>query len=220
MSTPARHPGERITNTLFVIAAAVFFIPLFVFRQAGPLDFWWWMSANLVLLLAAGALADRGFLTSLAEDLGAGLAGKAALGLASALVLYGVFFAGNILSRVLFDFAGRNIDAVYGFKGGAAPLRITLLMALVIGPGEELFWRAFLQRRLAADLGPWPGFILATGLYAAVHLASGNIMLVLAALVCGIFWGLLYLRYRSPLLNAVSHTTWDIAVFLIFPFAA
>ena len=45
-------------------------------------------------------------------------------------------------------------------------------------------------------------------------------MLVLAAMVCGIFWGLLYLRFESPLINMVSHTVWDIAVFIVFPFAA
>ncbi len=55
-------------------------------------------------------------------------------------------------------------------------------------------------------------------LYTAVHLASGNIMLVLAAAVCGVFWGWLYLRYRSPVLNIVSHTLWDLAVFVVFPF--
>ena len=44
-------------------------------------------------------------------------------------------------------------------------------------------------------------------------------MLLLAALVCGVFWGWLYIRFDSILLNAVSHTAWDVAVFLIFPFS-
>jgi hypothetical protein len=43
-------------------------------------------------------------------------------------------------------------------------------------------------------------------------------MLVLAAAVCGLFWGVLYLRTGSILLVAVSHTLWDIAVFVLFPF--
>jgi membrane protease YdiL (CAAX protease family) len=63
------------------------------------------------------------------------------------------------------------------------------------------------------------GFILATSLYTAVHVATGNMVLVLAALVCGIFWGWLYMRYKSMLINVVSHTVWDILVFLILPFA-
>ena len=49
------------------------------------------------------------------------------------------------------------------------------------------------------------------------YLASGNIMLLLAAGVCGLFWGFLYLRTGSILLNVISHTVWDVAIFLIFP---
>jgi hypothetical protein len=43
-------------------------------------------------------------------------------------------------------------------------------------------------------------------------------MLILAAAVCGVFWGWLYLRFRSPLLNVVSHAVWDLLVFVILPF--
>jgi membrane protease YdiL (CAAX protease family) len=91
-------------------------------------------------------------------------------------------------------------------------------MLLIIGPGEELFWRGFLQRNMSLQFGRILGFILTTVVYAGVHVASGNIMLVLAALVCGIFWGWLYLRYQSMIINVVSHTLWDISVFMLFPF--
>ena len=73
------------------------------------------------------------------------------------------------------------------------------------------------QPRLATGV-PAYGFALTALLYTAVHLSSGNIMLVLAAAVCGVFWGWLYLRFRSPILNIVSHTLWDLAVFVVFPF--
>lgn len=213
----ARH---SIITALFALAASIFFIPLFITRGTGFFDFWWWMSASLLVLITASAVIDRDYRDSLRADLAGNPARKIGLGLGAALALYLVFAAGNFMSRYIFDFAGRNIDAVYGFRGGASPLRIALLMAIVIGPGEELFWRAFLQRRLSLHHGRWMGFAAATALYTAVHLASGNLMLVLAAMVCGIFWGLLYLRFESPLINMVSHTVWDIAVFIVFPFAA
>jgi membrane protease YdiL (CAAX protease family) len=44
-------------------------------------------------------------------------------------------------------------------------------------------------------------------------------MLILAALVCGIFWGSLFLKYRSPLMLIVSHTLWDLLVFIVLPFS-
>jgi len=97
-------------------------------------------------------------------------------------------------------------------------LRIAALMIFIIGPGEELFWRSFLQRRLQNKSGKYSGFILATGIYTLVHIGSGNVMLVLAAGVCGLFWGYLYLRYGSVTLNIVSHTLWDVTVFLWLPF--
>jgi hypothetical protein len=90
-------------------------------------------------------------------------------------------------------------------------------MLFLIGPGEELFWRGFLQRRLQKGLGQWRGFILATMIYAFIHVGSGNVMLVLAAGVCGLFWGFLYLRFHSMLLNAISHTLWDVSIFLLLP---
>jgi membrane protease YdiL (CAAX protease family) len=90
-------------------------------------------------------------------------------------------------------------------------------MIFLIGPGEELFWRGFLQRRLQADYGPWYGFLISAAIYSLVHIGSGNPMLVLAAGVCGLFWGFLYLRYRSLLMNMVSHKLWDVAIFLLFP---
>ena len=90
-------------------------------------------------------------------------------------------------------------------------------MTLLIGPGEELFWRGFLQRRLQSHQGPFKGYLLATAVYALMHVGSGNLMLVLAAGICGLFWGYLYLRTGSIIINVVSHTAWDIAIFLFLP---
>ncbi len=205
-------------TVLFSIAASLLFIPLFIFRGIGFLDFWWWMSIALILLISAGILIDHDYFTSFALDMKTDTSRKIIAGLGAAFILFAVFFIGNVLSRHIFSFAGGNIDAIYGFKGGAAPLRIMILMALIIGPGEELFWRGFLQKRFSSHCGGWTGYVLATAIYTGIHAASGNIMLVLAALVCGIFWGFLYLRYGSIVINIISHTVWDIAVFLLFPF--
>lgn len=203
----------------FGILAAALFVPLFIFRRLGPLDFWWWMSANIAVLVLAGAATDKGYVRSIAADVRSKTGRKIFFGGLSAAVLYGVFWVGNVASRALFAFAGGEIGAVYNFKAGASPVRILLLMALWIGPGEELFWRAFLQRRWQSRLGSVWGFLAATALYALVHVGSGNIMLVLAAAVCGLFWGALYLATGSFLLVAVSHTLWDLAVFVLFPFS-
>ena len=211
--------GSPLLRSFFVAAlAAALFVPLFIFRGMGPLDFWWWMSASLVLLIGLGAVLDREYGGDLRRDLGEGVGRKIGQGLLAAAALYAVFFVGNWGSRLILPFAASGIGQVYGFKTGAPVLRIVLSMALVIGPGEELFWRAFLQRRWQKRFGPWGGFLAATALYALVHTGSGNPMLVLAAAVCGLFWGYLYMKTGSALLVVVSHTVWDIAVFLVVPF--
>jgi membrane protease YdiL (CAAX protease family) len=206
----------RLTWSIAVLAAAIFF-PLFIIRGIAGFDFWWWISANIALLLGIVAMLDETWRREIAVDIQERLLWKIGMGVLSAAVLYGVFFTGNIVSRRLFFFAGTGIDAVYAFKTEASPLRIGLLMLCLIGPGEELFWRGFLQRHLQKGFGQWRGFFMATMIYTLIHVGSGNVMLVLAAGVCGLFWGFLYLRFHSMLLNAISHTLWDVAIFLILP---
>jgi len=198
--------------------ALLMFSPMFVLHQIGPFDFWWWMSSNLLVLLAICFLVDLDYLTLLKKDLDEGPIRKTGIGLLSAALLYLLFFIGNYLSRRWFNFAGSGIEGVYGFRGDAAGFRIALLMLLLIGPGEELFWRGFLQRKLSTKAGKWTGFILVLLLYTGVHIFTGNIMLILAALICGLFWGWIYLKYNSMVINVVSHTVWDIVVFLLLPF--
>jgi hypothetical protein len=198
--------------------AAVLFIALFRLGRLGPLDFWAWMALNIVIVVAAGFVIDGGYAERIRQDLGAGLLRKLALGVASAAVLYAVFAVGRVVALRIFPFAGAGIGHVYALRAGVPVLRIVLLLLFVIGPGEELFWRGFFQERTGATTSRPYGFALTALLYTAIHMASGNIMLVLAAAVCGVFWGWLYLRFRSPILNIVSHTLWDLLVFVIFPF--
>ena len=197
--------------------AAILFVPLFVTRGLGPVDFWWWLSANLVILVSIAAFLDPAWGRAIRQDVAGDLRFKFGMGILSALVLYMIFSAGNILSRYLFSFAGSGIQDVYAFKMGASGFRIAVLMIIIIGPGEELFWRGFLQRSLQTKTGRYPGFLMAAGIYTLVHIGSGNAMLVLAAGVCGLFWGYLYLRYGSITINVISHTLWDVTVFLWLP---
>jgi membrane protease YdiL (CAAX protease family) len=216
VSAPAR-PSPRLIGAAGALAA-VLFIALFRLRRLGPLDFWTWLALNIALVVAAAFLIDGGYGERLRRDARSGLLRKAALGLASAGLLYAVFAAGRIAALKLFPFAGAGIGQVYALREGVSLLRVGLLIGLVVGPGEEIFWRGFFQEWTGATTSHSYGFALTVLLYTAVHLASGNIMLVLAAAVCGLFWGWLYLRYRSPVLNAISHTAWDLLVFVVFPF--
>lgn len=211
--------GSPLLRSIAVAAlAAVLFVPLFILRGIGSFDFWWWMNSAIVILIGLGAVLDAEYGPALRRDIGDSARRKIGLGLLAAAALYLVFFIGNWASRLVLPFAGADIGQVYGFKTGAPVLRIVLSMVLVIGPGEELFWRAYLQRRWQKRFGPVAGWLAATALYTLVHVGGGNPLLVLAAAVCGLFWGFLYMKTGSALLVIVSHTVWDLAVFLVVPF--
>jgi membrane protease YdiL (CAAX protease family) len=209
----------RWTARFLPVLAAALFGPLLAFRRFGPLDFWWAMSACLAVLVALSLTADGTYRVLLSRDIRRDVLKKIILGLGSALVLYLVFWAGRTVSREFLPFAANGIKAVYAFKRDTSALRVILLIVLVIGPGEEIFWRGFIQRRWENRLGFPSGWLLASAFYALVHAGSGNVVLVLAGFVCGLFWGALYSRSRSVLLVSLSHTVWDLAVFMIYPLA-
>jgi len=199
------------------VAASLLFLPLFALRHLGPFDFWWWMAANIVILCSLGLMLDSSFWPHLRRDFGLDVAKKMALGILTAGILYLFFFAGNFFLHFLFPSGSAGINEIYSFKSSASILRVTLLIALLIGPGEEVFWRGLFQIRLEGRYGFPAAWLAASGLYAAVHRGSGNIVLVAAAFACGLYWGVLYRRYRSVLLIATSHTVWDVLIFLVLP---
>jgi hypothetical protein len=196
------------------------FIALFRFQRLGPLDFWAWLALNAVIASAIAFALDGRLARRLGNDARSRPFHKTAMAIASAAVLYGVFALGRAVSLRLFPYAAVGLSNVYALGAGVSARRLILLIGLVIGPGEELFWRAFFQENVGSAVGRTTGFILTALLYASIHLASGNIMLVLAAAVSGAFWGWLYWRFRSPLLNVVSHTVWDLFVFVFMPFSS
>ena len=138
-------------------------------------------------------------------------------GLLAAVALWMIFYVGEYLSGLLFGFAREQVDNIYALKEGQSKLWIALGLIFIMGPAEEIFWRGYVQQNFINKYGEWKGFVFATLIYALVHIWSFNFMLVMAALVCGIFWGLMY-RYNKNLVPLViSHAVWDVAVFILLP---
>ena len=140
------------------------------------------------------------------------------IGIALATVLWGLFWIGDRVSSMMFDFARPQVDMIYGMKDGENPLVLTLLMLLIIGPAEEIFWRGYIQKNLSVCRNPNWGFIITTLVYSLVHVSKFNFMLIMAAAVAGFIWGLVY-RFFPERLGAIiiSHALWDCAVFIWFP---
>ena len=140
------------------------------------------------------------------------------LGIAIAFMLWGVFWVGDKLSQLMFDFARGQVDSVYDMKDGSSPYAVTVLLLFLIGPAEEYFWRGYVQKALSGRCGRNTAFLVTTVIYALVHVWSFNFMLVMAALVAGAVWGFIY-KERPEALPALvlSHALWDALVFTILP---
>ena len=140
------------------------------------------------------------------------------VGILSTVLLYAIFWVGREVSIALFPFASREIGNVYVTKAELNPAAIGLLLFFIMGPAEEIYWRGFVQETLSGRFGQVTGLLATSTIYAFIHIFAFNFMLFVAAAVCGLFWGLLYLREGSLIPVMLSHALWDLMTFVLFPF--
>ena len=195
------------------LIAAVLWTIMFSPWTAPHVNFWVMMTCSGIVLTTFSTLARRDWWKEVKLDWT-----NIALGVALAAALWGVFWIGDKLASLMFDFARPQVNLIYGMKEGENPWVLTFLMLLIIGPAEEIFWRGFIQKSFSEKWNPNLGFIVTTLIYSLVHLSKFNFMLIMAALVAGLVWGLAY-RFFPEKLGAIiiSHALWDCAVFIWFP---
>ncbi len=196
-----------------VLLAACLWTIMFSPLTAPHVNFWLMMTCSALILSGLSSLFNPDWWKRLQWTWG-----NVLLGIVIAAALWGIFWVGDKVSSLLFDFARPQVNAIYGIKEGASPWLLSALMILLIGPAEEIFWRGYVQQKFSEKFGANAGFAVATLLYALVHVSSCNFMLIMAALVAGVVWGGLY-RFFPDRFSAivVSHAVWDAAVFLWFP---
>ncbi|MBR5892496.1 MAG: CPBP family intramembrane metalloprotease [Bacteroidaceae bacterium] len=197
------------TLLLATLLWTIMFSPL----TAPHVNFWWAMTGSACTLSLLATLFNRGWWKEVHLT-----PANIALGVVIAVALWGVFWVGDKLSQLMFNFARPQVDLIYGMKDGESAWLLTALMLFLIGPAEEIFWRGYVQKQLSLRWNPNIGFIVTTAVYALVHAGSCNFMLTMAALVAGFFWGLLYRLFPERFAAIIiSHALWDVAVFIWFP---
>jgi membrane protease YdiL (CAAX protease family) len=140
-----------------------------------------------------------------------------AAGLASAAGLYAVFLVGDRAVRRLLPKGGQEIGDLYALRDLRPNGELAARLALVIGPAEELFWRGFVNRRLARRFGGWPGAAIGSAAYGGAHAVTGNVTLFGAAGIAGAYWSALAVAGMPMGALIVSHAAWDIWTFLVLP---
>lgn len=113
----------------------------------------------------------------------------------------------------------RLLTMDHGFKGLAVYLLFSILL---VGLGEEIFWRGFIQRKIATRVARTTSIWITATLFALMHfyiflVLPFNKGLVFLALigVAGMVWGFLYEKIGNIWSAAISH---GIAAFIIWKY--
>lgn len=201
-------------NLIFtILLATLLWTIMFSPWTAPAVNFWWMMTGSALTLSLLATFFRPDWWKEVKWNFS-----NLLLGIGIAIILWGIFWIGDKTSAWLFDFARPQVDSIYGMKEGESPWLLAALMLFLIGPAEEIFWRGYVQRTLSERWNPNIGFLVATSLYALVHAGSCNFMLFMAALVAGVAWGTLYRFFPNKFAAIIlSHSLWDVAVFIFFP---
>ncbi len=205
---PNSGSGLQVAAAIGLAAA----VPAFAATFRGPRDrFWNRMTLTGALLggLALVAVPSLRRTRIGARDVG--------LGAASAAALYGTFKLGDRFARRFVPGGERQIGEIYSLRDLEPKARTAARLAAVVAPAEELFWRGLVLEALMRRFGRWRGAALAAVVYSGVHVTSGNFTLMGAAGVAGAHWCALYAAGVPMGALIVSHTAWDIWIFLVQP---
>lgn len=138
------------------------------------------------------------------------------IGILSGIGLFGLFWFGSIMIDLLNLPFSNQVSRLYS-RFSPDIFWHYLVLVLIIAPGEEIFWRGFVQKRLFKYGNSKLTIALSVLLYASVHLYSGEFILVLAAIIAGLVWSSLYAWKRSLPLVIVSHIVFDLLLFVFMP---
>lgn len=126
------------------------------------------------------------------------------------LALAGVFVVGGLVVREL-PYLGDRVAGVLDYAGEGS-LPVLLLVAAVNGIAEELFFRGALYAAI-----PGRPLLWTTLAYTVVTLATGNVMLAVAAVILGVVVGLERRATGGILAPALTHITWSLTLLLVLP---
>ena len=140
------------------------------------------------------------------DDLRRPVAGAIALG----LLLAGVFVVGSLVVRQI-PVIDRQVASVldHADQGGTPGL---LLITVVNGVAEELFFRGALYAAVPRHPVVW-----STVAYVVATLATGNFMLVFAAILLGVVVGLERRASGGVLAPILTHVTWSTVMLFALP---
>jgi uncharacterized protein len=197
-----------IDYRLFIGLIMVHLFMYFTFHN--PPIFWYMFTATMLIVMSYSILSEKmnHDTTFLTDSL---------YGILSGLLLFLLFWTGHLIIEI-FDLPfQKEITKLYKRFSPTHIWHYIVLLCFIV-PGEELFWRGFVQKRLSKYMRNRYSIIIAAALYASVQIYSGTIIHIFAALFAGLYWGFLYSWKKSIPLVVLSHLIFDLFIFILFPF--
>ena len=125
--------------------------------------------------------------------------------------LAAVFVVGALVVRHI-ELLSDRVEGLLDYaRHGSWPAVVSL--AVANGIAEEVFFRGAVQPALPQSIR-LPGTVL---IYAAVTMATGNIMLGLASIILGTVVGLQRTATDGVLAPVLTHVTWSVAMLVTLP---
>ena len=130
-------------------------------------------------------------------------------------VAIGLLAAGAVVASVP---VAREVPVLRGFMDdlltrSRGPVVPTALVTLTNGAAEEIFFRGAVY----AAIGPGRQVLLSTAVYALATVATGNPVLVAAAVALGVVFGLQRRVSGGILAPALTHLTWSAVLLVTLP---
>ena len=171
--------------------------------------FWYMFTATMLILISYSILNEK-------AEQPTSMIHNNLYGIISGILLFIVFWFGDAMIQLFNLPFEKEITSLYK---AFAPVSLWhyIVLLFIIVPGEEIFWRGYIQKRLGIKMSATLSIVIATMLYASIQIYSGYFIHIIAALFGGIFWGILYEWKKSIRLNIISHFIFDLCIFILIP---
>lgn len=137
-------------------------------------------------------------------------------GLLSGIFMYIITWTASKALPAIFPPLQLQLESLYTLLSPTDAWQYSALILLII-PGEEIFWRGLIEKRLLSYSTKGQAILLSTLLYTLPLIFSGNLLLVLAGIGGGLLWGFLYAWRQSLSMVILSHLVFDLLLLAIFP---
>lgn len=135
----------------------------------------------------------------------------------SGILMYGLFFIGKMGSTIFFPNQLADVANLYMKVQPQLSWHYVALFLIII-PGEELFWRGYIQRNIETKFeNKLLVIVISSLLYTSANIYTFNPLFLLSTFAGGVVWGTLYMCKRNIILTIISHLVFNLFFLVLFP---